>query len=109
MGGCGEGRVKDKACGGVRKGTNFLGVGLGMGVTVGKSSFAIDWHRILHKTNCLGGGKMGSKGMGLGKRRRTGGAGNFRGQLGWGFLKAEPGCIGSGCTACLGHSFKANS
>ncbi len=40
--------MKDKANEGRGRGTIFLGVILGMGVTVGMNSFAIDWRQILH-------------------------------------------------------------
>jgi hypothetical protein len=42
LGGCRAGRVKDKAGGGGRGGTIFLRIGLGMGIAVGLSPFAID-------------------------------------------------------------------
>ncbi len=48
LGGCREGRVKDKVSGGGGRGTIFLGIGLGMGIAIGTSSFAVNWRRILH-------------------------------------------------------------
>jgi hypothetical protein len=43
LGRYGEGRVKDKAGRGGKGGTISLRVGLGMGIAVGTSSFAVDW------------------------------------------------------------------
>ncbi len=40
--------MKDKASGGGGRGTIFLRIGLGMGIAIGTSYFAVNWRGILH-------------------------------------------------------------
>ncbi len=59
--------MKNKASGGGRC-TIYVGVGLGIGIAVGTSSFTVNRCWVMHQTSSLGWGRLGLRGIWLGKR-----------------------------------------